>query len=48
LRIGFQEYELADQDAGQITAFRIKFISEDTVMVPESKLNVPFDPEEYG
>ena len=48
LRIGFQEYELADQDAGQITAFRIKFISEGTVMVPEGKLNIPLDPEEYG
>lgn len=48
LRIGFQEYELSDRDAGQITAFRIKFISKDTIMVPESKLNIPLDPEEYG
>jgi hypothetical protein len=48
LRLGIQEYELPDRDAGQITAFRIKFISEETIKVPESKIYILLDPESYG
>lgn len=47
MRLGIMEFELPDRDAGSITAYRIKALSDrnDTVLVPPTKIGIPLDVE---
>ena len=47
MRLGIMEFELPDRDAGSITAYRIKALSDpkDTVLVPPTKIGIPMDIE---
>lgn len=45
MKLGIMEFELPDKDAGSITAFRIKALSDpnNTVLVSPSKIGIPMD-----
>ncbi|MDY6994488.1 MAG: hypothetical protein SVR94_18035 [Pseudomonadota bacterium] len=47
MRLGIMEFELPDKDAGSITAFRVKALSDrkNTVLVPYTKIGIPLDIE---
>lgn len=44
-RLGIMEFELPDKDAGSVTAFRVKDLSDETVLVAPSKIGVTIDLE---
>jgi len=45
MRLGIMEFELPDKDAGSLTAFRIKALSDpqNTVLISPSKIGIPMD-----
>jgi len=47
MRLGIMEFELPDKDAGTITAFRIRALSDrhETVLVSPTKIGIPVDIE---